>query len=138
VGLNSTRVKIIAVISGLLLLLIVAYLTWGPGRQDTQIERIVADLRRRTIPPDAKVVENEELHLEKMAVKAFWTFETDQDWVAYSWSVKERCLAYKIRDEGAGKLLLTQQLAGDTLSVTIEKIGDRPLMVRVSFRGYPS
>jgi hypothetical protein len=138
VGLYSTRAKVIAVIGGLLLLLFVAYLTWGPGHQDTQIENIVADLRRRTIPPDAEVLEDQELHRENMSVRASWTFECDQDWVAYSQLVKERCLAYKIREAGAGKLLLSQQLPGDTLSVTIEKLGDSPLKVRVSFRGYPS
>jgi hypothetical protein len=138
VGLKSTRAKVVGVIGGLLLLLFVAYLTWGPGHQDTQIENIVADLRRRTIPPDAKVLERLEPKLENMAVRASWTFESDQHWATYSQSVKEKCLAYKIREEGVGKLLLMQQLPGDTLSVTIEKLGDNPLKVRVSFRGYPS
>ena len=137
-GLISKIAKVVGVVGGLFLLLIVVFLAWGPGHQDTQIENIVADLRRRTIPPDTKVLENQELQRENISVRASWTFECDQDWVAYSQSVKERCLAYNIREEGAGKLLLMQQLPGDTLSVTIEKLGDNPLKVRVSFRGYPS
>jgi hypothetical protein len=45
---------------------------------------------------------------------------------------------FKIRDSGDGKIVMSKQLPGDTLSLTIERIADNPLKVRISFRGYPS
>ena len=135
--LTSTRVKAVGFFGGLLLLLAFGYWKLAPSGDDP-LNDIVADLQKRSIPAAARVLKKSEPERDRFAARAVWEIELNQDWNDYSRDIVKRFHDFKIQDSGDGKIVMSKQLPGDTLSLTIEKIADNPLKVRISFRGYPS
>jgi hypothetical protein len=138
VDLISTRVKAAGFIAGLLLLLGVGYWKLASDHEEEPVKSIVADLRRRSMPVDATLLDDSQPKLERFTVRAHWHFELNQDWDEYSRWLVERFRDFKIKDSGDGKIYMSKQLPGDTLRLTIERLERTPLRVRVSFSGFPS
>jgi hypothetical protein len=103
------------------------------------IREIAADLQGRTLRPGAQQLGPLNTETVKWSIKAIWDIETSQQWEDYcQWVSEQFILDFKARRVDDSKLLLVKHLPGDTYRVTLERIGSKPLRVRVTFLGYPS
>ncbi len=110
----------------------------APGNNNEPIKAIIADFQKRSMPVDGRWLRRPEPEFGNWSVDAVWEIETREDWNEFSIWIGQRFRDFKTKDSIDGKILLLKQLHGDTLRLLIEKIGESPLRVRVSFRGYPS
>jgi hypothetical protein len=137
-SLVRKRAMIVAFVAGFGLLLVLGYWKFALGDRDEPIRTIVADLRQRTAPPGTRTLATSDLESDQRSVKVFWIIELDQDWNEYCRWVRGSCADFKTVGPKDGKMVMLKQLPGDTLRLTIEKLTDMPLQVRVSFVGAPS
>lgn len=128
----------IGLIAGVAVLLILGYWKFAHDDRNQPIRAIVADLQQRTLPPGARTVARSDFASDQRSVSASWEIELDLDWNEYCKWVQTQCSDFTTGGPNGGKMIMVKQLPGDSLSVTIERIADNPLKVRVSFRGYPS
>jgi hypothetical protein len=106
---------------------------------DEFVLRETADLRRRTIPPNADVLRAGDLARRPYAVEASWDFQTQLDWAEYAKSVEAKLSAgYRCTGATADALVFSRHQSGDAVCVRVERLSDGPpLRVRVIYQGQP-
>lgn len=114
---------------------------WRQRNQDESfVDAVIADLEFRTVRAGSRRLGPIETNKTATSVKASWEIETDQPWDDYCSAVSEqlRKAGYEESHRDEGKLVFGKSLPGDRLRVSIEKVAEKPLHLRVAFVAHPS
>jgi hypothetical protein len=114
-------------------------LLWGFLGCDHQdaLHKETIMLQDRTIPPAASRIERFDLMRNNSGATAWWHFDPDRDWEAYTTWVTDNLPSYTAENTGT-TLRLVRRLPGDVFELQLERtLVDNVWFVRVNFPAFP-